>query len=227
MGCLRLFPWTDPPGAADSTIHTRFLKRRAPPRCSGACHRLMHGNAARKKPPPRRYPAHGRRHPACSQAQTLPPTRRAAHAQHRHSQMDEARRKAGPVACRGMQPSRSHGACHLPDSHGQRERAPAAPRLRRSVEPVGVAGPIQLDGRSPARGRAGGVRPVRHVTAAGRGASQAPGKGGASGCPDRYHLRPRAQRVQVVRPRLQHRPALLEELRPVVGTPQRIRHSMG
>ena len=178
MGCLRLFPWTDPLGAADSTIHTRFLKRRAPPRCSGACHRLMHGNAARKKPPPRRYPAHGRRHPACSQAQTLPPTRRAAHAQHRHSQMDEARRKAGPVACRGMQPSRSHGACHLPDSHGQRERAPAAPRLRRSVEPVGVAGPIQLDGRSPARaglvvcGQCGrsqpqGAAPVRHQGRAG------------------------------------------------------------
>ena len=161
MGCLRLFPWTDPLGTADSTIHTRFLKRRAPPRCSGACHRLMHGNAARKKPPPRRYPAHGRRHPACSQAQTLPPTRRAAHAPHRHSQMDEARRKAGPVACRGMQPGRSHGACHLPDSHGQRERAPAAPRPRRSVEPVGVAGPIQPDraagrrwpGARPARGR--------------------------------------------------------------------------
>lgn len=31
MGCLRLFPWTDPLGAADSTIHTRFLKRRALP----------------------------------------------------------------------------------------------------------------------------------------------------------------------------------------------------
>lgn len=36
IGCRCLFPWTDPPGAVNSTIRSRFPKRRAPPRVHGA-----------------------------------------------------------------------------------------------------------------------------------------------------------------------------------------------
>lgn len=131
IGLLPLSPWTGPLGAGDSPFPGRFLKRRAPPRCSGAWDRLMPGNAARKRPPPRRFPAHGRRHPACRHAQAMQPKHRAAHAPTMHSQMDEARHKAGPVACRGMQPIRSPGVCPRQASHGQRERTP-----RRAVHPA-------------------------------------------------------------------------------------------
>lgn len=125
-----------------------------------------------------------------------------------------ARGRAG-----GVQPSRTPGVCHRPDSHGQRERTPAAPSTRRSVEPVGtpaVPGAklfrrrqvVELDRRSPAQGRAGGAPLAVQVTSSDAGHDQVPG-GRGSRCTDRYHLRPGAELVQVVRPRLQHRPALL------------------
>jgi hypothetical protein len=108
---------------------------------------------------------------------------------------------------------------------------PARKNPRRAVHPAqrgtrrrGRA--IQLDGRSPAQGRAGGVRPVLQVTAAGRGTDQAPGQG-ASCRTDRYHLRPRAQRVQVVRPCLHHLAALVAELRSVVGAAECVGDGVG
>ena len=167
----------------------------------------------------------------------MQPTHRAAHAQTRHSQMDEARHGAGPVACSGVQPSRSPGVCHRPDSHGQRERTPAAPSTRRSVEPVGTPAAsdaklfrrrqvAELDRRSPAQGRAGGAPLAVQVTSSDAGHDQAPG-GRGSRCTDRYHLRPGAQRVQVVRPCLHHLPALVGELRSVVGASECIGYGVG
>ena len=113
-----------------------------------------------------------------------------------------------------------------------RQPRPARKSPRRAAPPA-QRGTRRRGRANPARWTKPGTGPGWWCAASAAGHSRRARRqsgtreGRASGCPDRYHLRPRAQRVQVVRPRLQHRPALLEELRPVVGTPQRIRHSMG
>ena len=202
----------------------------------GACLRAMPGSPARKKPPPRRYPAHSGRHPArqtgtghAAEAQGIPDQTSTADGR------SPARGRAGGV----QREAAESNAWGTPSAsrHGQRERTSAAPSIRRSVEPVGMPAvpgadtarhgrAIEPDGRSPAQGRAGGVRPAPQVTSSDAGADQAPG-GRASGCTDRYHLRPRAQRVQVVRPCLHHLPALVGELRPVVGASEGVGDGVG
>lgn len=190
IGLLPLSPWTGPLGAGDSPFPGRFLKRRAPLVV------LVHGIASCPETQRERDP---RRAASRRTVEGIQPA-----GMHRPCSRSTGQPMPRPCTARwtkpGTRPGRWRaGGCSRFDRLGSAlgrpatasaKEPPAAPSTRRSVERLGVAGPIQPDGpspasraiqpdgRSPAQGRAGGVRPVLQVTAAGRGTDQAPGKGG-------------------------------------------------
>jgi hypothetical protein len=180
----RLFPWINPPWSGHSPFPGCFLKRRLPPVLAW-CVSSIHARKPSAKETPA-SPLSGARWKASSQADR----HRPGHAtgaqggpcpdQTQPDGRSSARGRAGGV----QRDAAESNAWGMPSAsrHGQRERTPAAPSTRRSVEPVGVPAvpgadtarhgrAIQPDGRSPAQGRAGGLclrspawtrAPIRH-----------------------------------------------------------------